>query len=227
MSYLIAIDGTDGSGKKTQTDLLCKYYRSINKNVVELSFPDYDDESSTLVKMYLNGQFGLNPEDTNAYAASMFFAADRYASFKRKWQNEYNCQNTVILLNRYTTSNAVHQLSKIDDEKEKKAFLDWLWDFEFVKLGLPVPDLTIYLNMPLAASIKLIEQRSEITGVKKDIHELSENHLKKSRIAAAYTAKKWGWETIICGDGDKPKSIEEIHKKIIDVAEKKRIELGK
>ncbi len=227
MSYLIAIDGTDGSGKKTQTDLLFNYYKKMGKNVIELSFPDYADNSSTLVKMYLNGQFGSDPEDTGPYAASLFFAVDRYASFKRKWENEYNSQNTVILLNRYTTSNAVHQLSKIDGEKEKEEFLAWLWDLEFVKLGLPVPDITIYLNMPLEASIKLIQERSEITGIKKDIHELSENHLKKSRNAAAFAAEKWNWETIICGEGEKIFSIEEIHEQIVNKTEALRKKLNK
>lgn len=223
MSYVIAIDGIDGSGKKTQTDLLCSYYKSIGKKVTELSFPDYDDQSSTLVKMYLDGMFGNNPEDTSAYAASIFFAVDRYASFKRKWENEYKSDNAVILLNRYTTSNAVHQLSKIDDQNEKNAFLDWLWDLEFVKLGLPIPDITIYLDMPLEVSLKLIQKRN----LKKDIHELCENHLEKSKKAAAFAAQKWGWETILCGDSQKPFDIEHIHKLVVNAAETKRKQTGK
>ena len=216
MSLVIAIEGTDASGKKTQSDLLAQAVRKMGLEVTELSFPDYDSPSSALVKMYLGGDFGSNPEDTGAYAASSFFAVDRYASFKMNWEKVYNDSKSVIILNRYTTSNAVHQLAKIEDDAQKDAFLGWLYDFEFVKLGLPVPDGVFYLDMPLEASVKLLEARSEQTGVKKDIHEADTSHLAKARRAGAYVTKKWGWIRIACGEGDKPFSREYIHEQVLE-----------
>lgn len=210
MSFVIAIDGTDASGKKTQTDILEAHLKENGYKVVKLSFPDYDSPSSTLVKMYLDGQFGTDPADVNAYAASSFFAVDRYASFKKNWEKDYKEENCVILLNRYTTSNAVHQLSKIEDDGEKERFLAWLWDFEFVKLGLPVPDLVLYLEMPTDISIRLLNRRCEDTGAKKDIHESDPTHLEKSHKAALFACAAWGWERIFCAKDGEPLKIEEI-----------------
>ena len=214
MSFLVAIEGTDASGKKTQTDRLAENLRKMGIEVTELSFPDYDSPSSTLVKMYLGGEFGKKPEDTNAYAASMFFAADRYASFKKNWQKAYNDEKRVIILNRYTTSNAIHQLAKIDDDGEKDKFLEWLCDFEFVKLGIPKPDMVIYLDMPEDSARKLLEARSTETGVSKDIHEASGDHLHKAKAAAEYVIGKWGWTRIKCGEGSIPYPIEKIQSEV-------------
>ena len=114
MSKLIAIDGVDASGKQTHTELLCKKLEESGFEVLRLSFPDYESPSSTLVKMYLSGDFGTNPEDVNAYAASSFFAADRFASFRMKWKKDYEKKNTVIVADRYTSANMIHQASKLD-----------------------------------------------------------------------------------------------------------------
>lgn len=214
MSFLVAIEGTDASGKKTQSDRLAESLKNMGIEVTELSFPDYDSPSSTLVKMYLGGEFGKNPDDTNAYAASMFFAADRYASFKKNWQKAYYDENRVIILNRYTTSNAVHQLAKIEDDDEKDSFLEWLCDFEFVKLGIPKPDMVIYLDMPEPAARKLLEARSAETGAVKDIHEKSADHLKKAKAAAEYVIRKWGWTRIKCGEGSIPYTVEKIQSEV-------------
>lgn len=218
MSLVIAVDGTDASGKKTQSDILADTLRKkYGLKVVEVSFPDYDDKSSTLVKMYLAGEFGENANDTNAYAASSFFAVDRYASFVRHWKADYESDNTVIILNRYTTSNAVHQLAKISDDGEKQAFLDWLYDYEFVKLGLPVPDLVFFLDMPPECAQKLLNTRCDQTGAVKDIHEADEEHLLSAYNAAQYTCKAWGWTHVLCANGDKIRSREDIAAEVFEI----------
>ncbi len=218
MSLVIAIDGTDASGKKTQSDILCKTLREkYSLKVVEVSFPDYEDKSSTLVKMYLGGEFGDNPEETNAYAASSFFAVDRYASFVRHWRTHYLEGNTVIVLNRYTTSNAVHQLAKIKNDTDKDAFLEWLYDYEFVKLSLPVPDLVYFLDMPPVYADKLLSGRCEETGAVKDIHEKDKEHLICAYNAAHYTSKKWGWRQISCVKDEKIRAREDIAEEILNI----------
>lgn len=216
MSYLIAIDGTDASGKATQTALLEKRLKSEGYEVITVSFPDYSSRACEPVKMYLEGEFGSKPSDTNAYAASSFFAVDRYASFKTGWEKNYNSDNCVILLNRYTTSNAVHQLSKMLDrsDDEKKAFLDWLFDFEFAKLGLPSPDLTVYLEMPTDISLSLLDKRCDDTGAKKDIHEKDASHLYDSHTAALFACNYLGWHKILCGGDGKPYELSYIHEEI-------------
>lgn len=222
MSLVIAVDGTDASGKKTQSDILADNLRNkFGLSVTEVSFPDYDDKSSTLVKMYLDGEFGDNASDTNAYAASSFFAVDRYASFVRHWKKEYEQAKSVIILNRYTTSNAVHQLAKISCDEEKKKFLDWLYDYEFIKLGLPVPDLVYFLDMPPHAAEKLLNGRCEETGAKKDIHEADKQHLLAAYNAAQYTCKAWGWTHILCEKNDEIRSREDIADEILKICERK------
>ena len=151
MSKFIVLEGLDGSGKGTQIELLREYLINSGKNVRVIDFPDYASEGSTLVKMYLDGKLGQNPSDTNAYAASMFFAADRYVSYVTAWREDYLKDDTYIIANRYTTANAYHQLSKMP-EAEWDTFLTWLWDFEFGKLGLPTPDRVILLDMPESVS---------------------------------------------------------------------------
>lgn len=217
MSYLIAIDGTDASGKKTQTALLCDYLTTEGYAVKSISFPDYVDDSSMLVRMYLNGAFGEHPEDTGAYAASVFFAVDRYASFMRKWKSDYQKQNQVILLDRYTTSNAIHQLSKLESDTEKESFLAWLYDFEFIKLALPVPDMTLFLDMPPEVSLSLLQKRTDDTGAKKDIHELDEEFLRRSYKAAQFACEKWGWTKIACSEKEQPKEVAKIQQSIAQV----------
>ena len=149
-----------------------------------------------------------------ALHSSVLFAVDRFASFRSQWRDFYEKPDGVILLNRYTTSNAVHQLSKIDDPAEKDAFLSWLFDFEYRLLGIPAPDTVIYLEMPTDISLSLLEKRCEETGAKKDIHEQDARHLYKSHAAALYACAKYGWERIVCGENGKPYSVKEIHEKV-------------
>ncbi|MBE6718461.1 MAG: thymidylate kinase [Ruminococcaceae bacterium] len=201
MAKLIAIDGLDGSGKETQSKRLIKYLTEKGKKVRLLSFPTYDGRGSTFVDIYLKGELGKNPEDTNAYAASVFFALDRYYSYRTDWSKDYLDDDTYIIANRYTSANAVHQLSKLPREKWND-FLEWLWDFEFKKIGLPAPDRVIYLEMNPKVSMSLINSRSEQTGRVKDIHEADNTHLTKSYSAALYTSEKLGWDIIHCCDDE-------------------------
>ena len=167
---LIIIEAGDGSGKATQTKALYEHLVRDGHEVRRIEFPDYAADSSMLVRMYLRGDFGGHAEDVNAFAASTFFAVDRYASFRMKGKDFYDAGG-IILAHRYTTSNMVHQAVKLTDEEERAAFLDWLWDFEFVKLGLPVPDKVVFLDMDPAVADKLIAARAKETGTAKDIHE--------------------------------------------------------
>lgn len=215
MAKLIAIDGLDGSGKETQSKRLVKYLTEKGKKVRLLSFPTYDGKGSAFVDMYLKGEFGNNPEDTNAYASSVFFTLDRYYSYRKDWYKDYRDDDTYIIANRYTSANAVHQLSKLP-QNEWNDFLEWLWDFEFKKIGLPCPDRVFYLEMKPEFSMSLINSRSEQTGRQKDIHETSSNHLINSYKAALYSSEKLGWDIIHCIDGqNKLRSIGDIFEEII------------
>lgn len=215
MKKLIVVDGVDSSGKETNTNYIYELLKSMGENVIRLSFPDYDSPSSSLVKMYLGGEFGDNPSDVNAYAASVFYAADRYASYKTSWENF----DGIIVADRYTTSNMVHQAAKIANETEKNQFLDWLEDLEYEKFGIPKPDKIIFLNMPVWAAEKLMANRkNKITGnEKKDIHERNEEYLKKSYDNAMYVAKKFGWTIVNCTDGDRIKSLDEIQTELKEI----------
>ena len=215
MSTFIAIDGLDGSGKETQSNLLVSKLKIDGYAVRSISFPMYDSESSALVRMYLEGKLGTRPSDTNAYAASTFFACDRYASFKSDWKQDYDKLDKVIVANRYTSANAVHQLSKMPRE-QWDAFLDWLWDFEFIKLGLPSPDLVLYLELPPELSMELVARRSAETGRVKDIHEMDEAYMRRSYEAALYAAEKLGWTTIKCWNANGIRPIEAIFGDICD-----------
>ena len=214
MGKLIVIEGLDGCGKSTQLELLTQ---NLLKNGIESksgSFPDYDSNSSALVKMYLGGEFGKKPSDVNAYAASLFYAVDRFASYKTNWGDYYN-QNGVIVSGRYTTSNAVHQTSKMD-ESEWQGFLDWLYDLEYNKVGIPKPDKVIFLDMPIEVSQKLLSGRYNGDEGKKDIHESDTAYLDKCRKAAMLTAKYSGWTNIPCAKDGEPRTIEDIAKDILE-----------
>ena len=219
MGKFIVIDGLDGSGKGTQSELLKSRLERAGYKVRLLSFPMYESESSSLVRMYLGGKLGAHPEDTNAYAASSFFAADRYVSYRTDWQKDIEEPETIVIANRFTTANAVHQLSKMPEEKWE-SFLDWLWDYEYGKLGVPKPDLVLYLEMTPEISMELVSRRSSEIGQAKDIHELDPMHLKNSYKAALYSSEKLGWERIRCFEGGEPLKIEEISKMIDAVVEK-------
>ncbi|MBE6572224.1 MAG: thymidylate kinase [Ruminococcaceae bacterium] len=216
-AYLVAIDGTDASGKATQTALLAQHLRDMGKTVLEVSYPNYDSPSSGPVKMYLEGKLGKTAEDTDAYSASVLFAVDRFCSFRSEWKEFYDRDDCVILLNRYTTANAVHQLSKIDDEIEKEKFLSWLFDFEYGLMKIPSPDLVIYLEMPTEISVALLEKRCDDTGAVKDIHEEDKNHLTKSRNAAIFACEKLGWHRVSCAKDGNPRTREDIHNEIFEI----------
>lgn len=214
MGKLIVIDGLDGSGKNTQATRLYERLCREGRKALLVSFPDYDSPACSPVKMYLNGEFGTEPEAVNSYAASTFFAVDRFASFSLNWKKEYEA-GVVVIANRYTTANAIHQLTKLPPE-EHDAFLDWLYDFEFCKLGLPAPDVTLLLKVPVEKSLKLIEVRGE----KKDIHE-NRAHLEKAAASAHTCSQKWGWEELSCVDSrGELLSVEEIGEMIYQLVKK-------
>lgn len=206
---LIVIEGLDGSGKTTQLNLLVNKLKQKNtKNIKQIKLPDYDSDSSSLVKMYLAGEFGKSPEDVNAYAASAFYAVDRFANYKTKWKADYE-NGTLIIADRYTTSNAYHQATKLP-ESEWKDYFKWLRDFEYNKLGIPEPDMVIYLDMPIEISQKMMTSRYNGNENKKDIHEANIDYLLHCRKAAKAAAEQLGWSVIYCADGDRPRSIESI-----------------
>ncbi len=213
MGKLIVLEGLDGSGKSTQLDLLEKSLNDLKINIKKVSFPEYERESSAPVRMYLNGEFGSNPNDVNAYAASVFYAVDRYASFKLSWEDFYNNGGTVIS-GRYTTSNIIHQCSKLRDE-EKENFINWLYDLEFEKMAIPKPDLVIFLDMPIEVSQKLLLKRYKGEEAKKDIHEKDTEYLKICRKTALLAAEKLGWFVVECSKNGEAKTIEEISNDIL------------
>lgn len=205
---LIVIEGLDGSGKATQAELLTHRLLENGKNVMKVSFPDYDSPSSSLIKMYLDGQFGNDPNSVNPYAASSFYAVDRYASYKIKWAEHYN-NGGIVIADRYTTSNAIHQCSKLPKEQWKD-YIKWLFNYEYDHLGLPSPDIVIYLYVDNAVSKELLMKRYNNDKEKMDIHEKSSDYLKKSKQAALFCAKELDWLTINCVNDHSMRSIENI-----------------
>ena len=212
MGKLIVIEGTDGSGKSTQFKRLTERLQEEGKTFQKLVFPQYAEPSSALIRMYLGGEFGSKPTDVNAYAASAFYAVDRYASYKKVW-GEYYEQGGLILSDRYTTSNAVHQASKEAPENRNK-FLHWLYEFEYDKLGLPRPDLTIYLDVPTDFTEKLLRHREADTNTKADIHEKDMQYLATCRKIGKKAAEFYGWTVISCVKDGAMRSIEDIHREI-------------
>ena len=215
MYKLIAIEGLDGSGKETQSIILRDALAAAGRRVGMMSFPDYDSPGSAPVKMYLAGKLGSRPDDVNAYAASVLFAADRLVSWKSRCEREFaDCE--FIIANRYTTANAYHQLSKLP-RGEWDAFLDWLFELEFERMRLPRPDKVICLLNPPERSLELIERRSAETGVKKDIHEADADYLRRCYEAAIYAGERLGWTLISCvDDGGALLSREAMHGKITE-----------
>lgn len=205
---LIVIEGLDGSGKATQAELLARTLTAAGREVRQISFPNYGSDSSALIRMYLGGQFGSKPEDVNAYAASSFFAVDRYAGYKQDWGRFYE-DGGIVLCDRYTTSNAVHQCSKLPEE-QWDGFLDWLFSYEYDLLGIPAPDGVIYLRADTAVSQRLMTGRYHGDEEKKDIHESNLAYLARSRRAAEYCAEKLGWRTVDCLSGGRMRSVEDI-----------------
>jgi len=205
---LIVLDGLDGSGKSTQSERVAERLTAMGYKVKLISFPDYAEPSSTLVKMYLAGEFSQSPEGVNAYAAGSFYAVDRYASYKKFWEEDY-LSGGIILATRYTTSNAIHQMSKLPKE-EWDAYLKWLEDYEYGLLGLPAPDKVIFLDMDREVADRLIMSRYGGDESKKDIHEKNMVYLASCRETARYSAAKLNWAVIRCDDGDAPLALDEI-----------------
>ena len=212
---LYVIEGVDGSGKATQTELLYKALLAEGKPVRKVSFPDYDSPSSSLIKMYLNGEFGTDPQSVNAFATSVFFAVDRFASFRKDWQEFYE-NGGIIIADRYVTSNLVHQAGKISDAAEKERYIQWLSDLEYNIFGLPKPDCVIFLDMPPAYSLKLRQQRNELKqGLTADIHEADQTYLQNAYKNAIGIAKHQEWHTISCVTDDNIRTIEDIPAEIL------------
>lgn len=213
---LIVFEGTDGSGKSTQFARLCQRMEEEGRPFQRLIFPQYDKPSSALLRMYLGGEFGSHPEDVNAYAASTFYAVDRYASWKQAWGEAYR-RGGLILADRYTTSNAVHQASKVPEE-ERAAFFEWLADFEYNKLGLPRPDLVLYLDMPTEKAVENLRRRESATHTKGDIHEVDTAYLAQCRGTALQAAEHYGWRRLVCVDGaGNLRTVDDLHEEIWNI----------
>lgn len=212
---LIVIEGVDCSGKETQTENLYNNLIAEGHNVMRISFPDYESESSSLVKMYLKGDFGKSAYDVNPYTASAFFAVDRFASYKTKWGDFLS--DGIVIADRYVTSNMVHQASKMATDEEKEAYINWLYDFEYEKLTLPKPDMVIFLDMPPEISARLnMERKNKITGeAVKDIHESDLEYLKASYDNAHFVAAHQSWHRIECAPLGKLRTIEDISDEIL------------
>ena len=208
---LIVIDGIDGSGKETQSVILKDWLEQKGKTVRKISFPDYNNPSSALVKMYLHGEIAP-AEEVNTYAASVFYAADRYISYKTDWEKD-TLEKDFIVADRYTTSNIIHQMARLP-ENEREDYMKWLYDFEYGKMKLPAPDLVIYLDMPPRITKKLLEKRYGGDESKKDILEKDYDYMEKCQNCALYAADKLGFKVVDCFEEDEPLSIEEISRKI-------------
>lgn len=215
MGKLIVIEGTDSSGKETQTEKLYQRLKSEGMDVKKISFPNYDSPASEPVKMYLAGEFGEKANEVNPYPVSTMYAVDRYASFKKDWEKFYR-GNGIIITDRYTTSNMVHQASKFKNQNDKDEYLKWLEELEYEKMGIPRPDLVIFLNMPVETAQQLMANRkNKITGdAAKDIHEKDVGYLEKSHKNACDIAKVYQWEEVECVKDHRLKKIDEISEEI-------------
>ena len=209
---LIVLEGTDGCGKSTQFARLCAHLQQRGAAFQHLKFPQYEQESSALIRMYLAGEFGSRPGDVNGYAASAFYAVDRYASYKKVWGDWYE-GGGLVLADRYTTSNAIHQASKVPPE-EREAFFRWLYDFEYGKLGLPRPDLVLYLDVPTEYTVGMLRSREEQTSTQADIQEQDTAYLRTGRESGAQAAQVLGWRRVQCVRDGAMRSIEDIHGEI-------------
>ncbi len=208
MGRLLVLEGLDGSGKSTQTERLAERLADANVPVRRIKLPDYESPSSSLVRLYLGGEFGENASAVNAYAASSFYAVDRVASYLLDWKKDYE-EGRLVLADRYTSSNPIYQMTKLPEE-EWDSYLAWVEEYEYDRLGLPRPDCVIFLDMPVAISQKMMTGRYEGDESRKDVHERNVRFLEQCRKAALYTADAWHWDVVRCWEGDGPRSIEEI-----------------
>lgn len=215
---LIVFEGTDGSGKATQARLLCQRLEREGIPYKEIDFPRYGKPSAAMVQEYLDGKLGKKPGDVNAYAASMFYAMDRYASYQQDWGAFYE-SGGLIVADRYTTSNAVHQASKLL-KSERKAYLEWLFDLEYRLLGLPAPDMVLYLDMPTEITKRMMRKREQATGTHADIHEQDETYLQNCRLNAKEIVKELGWSVLNCARDGAPRAPEDIHAQVYRMVKK-------
>ncbi len=206
---LIVFEGTDGSGKATQAGMLGIKLKEQGVPFQEIDFPRYGNPFAEPARLYLDGALGKKPGDVSAYAASTLYAVDRYASYKQEWGAAYEA-GMLILANRYTTSNAVHQASKLQSA-ERAEFLDWLFDLEYCRLGLPKPDLVLYLDLPTELSEQMLRRREHDTGVKADIHEQDDTYLRNCRMNARQIARDLGWTMVNCARDGQIRSVQDIH----------------
>ena len=209
---LIVFEGTDGSGKATQAKLLCETLAQRGIAYREIDFPRYGNPFAEPANLYLHGALGNRPGDVNAYAASVLYAVDRFASYKEDWGGVYE-EGGIVVANRYTTSNAVHQASKLP-EGERQAFLDWLFDLEYGRMGLPAPDLVLYLDLPTEVSEKMLRHREQATATAADIHEQDMQYLATCRRMGRAAAEHYGWTVIQCVRDGAMRSVEDIHEEI-------------
>ena len=212
---LIVIEGTDGSGKATQAKMLLHALEARGLSCREIDFPRYGNPFAEPANLYLHGALGSRPGDVNAYAASTLFAVDRFASYQEDWGAFYE-SGGVVVANRYTTSNAVHQASKLPDG-ERRAFLEWLFDLEYRRLGLPEPDLVLYLDMPTEAANQLMRRREAETNTAADIHEQDGEYLRRCRACAGEIARAQGWAVVNCAEGGAPRTPEDIHREVASI----------
>lgn len=213
MGRLIVFEGIDGSGKSTQFKLLCQRYEKERKEFVRLTFPQYSEPSSALIKMYLAGEFGEDPKTVNPYAASSFFAVDRYASYIKVWRGYYENGGTIVT-DRYTTSNALHQGSKLTAEL-RRTFFDWLYHYEFSLMELPRPDIVLFMDISAQKAAERMRARETATGTTSDIHERDIKYLENCSECGKMAAAHFGWNTISCYDGGRPRTELEIHEEIV------------
>ena len=215
---LIVFEGTDGSGKSTQFRLVCEALRARGQEFRTMVFPRYQEESSALVRLYLGGKFGSHPSDVNAYAASTFYAVDRYAGYRQDWGGYYE-NGGLMVADRYTTSNAVHQASKLPPE-EREEFFRWLADFEYDRLGLPRPDAVLWMDMPVERSVENLRAREAATHTTADIHEVDTEYLRTCCGAAAQAAEFYGWRRVRCVDGaGQLRTMEDIHREVMEIVD--------
>lgn len=196
---LIVFEGVDGSGKSTQFERFSARLRSEGITFKRVMFPRYGEQSAALLTMYLQGRFGDKPGDVNAYAASSFYAVDRIASYLDDW-GEYYRQGGLLVTDRYTTSNAIHQGAKLT-ESERAEYFEWLFDYEYRRLALPRPDRVMFFDMPAERSAQLLKKRQDETGMNADIHEVDTEYIKACGETARQAAAFDGWTVVSCTDG--------------------------
>ncbi len=225
MGKLIVIEGIDGSGKATQAKMLYEYIKKKGKKVRKITFPNYKSPASSPVKMYLEGEFGKNADSVNPYSASVLFAVDRFASYKTSWSRFLNDEDSIVIADRYVTSNMIHQASKIPNKEEREKYLDWLYDLEYVKMELPKPDAVLFLDVSADLSRSLIKNRAnKIDGSNiKDIHENDFTYLTNSYNTACEICDKYSWVKICCEKNNSMDSKDNIFSSIINQLEKLNI----